>query len=374
MFFFYGLRAVGRMAQAICGCLCCLVIGGPVLIIVGIVLLAAKNTRTDDIATYNKAVAAYNGSAVSAWLPASVNGNYATRITSTVNVNGNLNGVNPAVSTLLETTNSLPGGTSTFTFSLSNVSAFQRNFPTSRSSSSYTMNCPYSNGCTVNYMSGQCSGTYYGNGCYYSGNCGSCTSYRYLSRVCVVVSSTAPYVADNSLYSCYYPFGSGSNSAKYENSNSNTGITVDVRKSDDPLIALERITKGSDDFGATAGQQRTIALVCIGIGGFFILISGCIGYCLYSMVKKATANNNNQSLMGNQQMQPGYTPQPGQQYQQYPPPVPQQQAYGQQYLQQQQQQGYGQPPQQQGYQQQGYQQGYQQQGYKQQPQYGNSVV
>lgn len=155
------------MAKAVAGCLCCLILAGPILIIVGIVLLAVKNTREDDVADYNKAVTAYDGTAVGSWVPGIVNltsssgGGPLTLYTNQpVVIEGNTEGVNTGYSNVLRGNlepRSVSGSYHTVSFSLTSVPKFEQSVPISIIKTS-TPWCSDARGCTTTRMGDICRG------------------------------------------------------------------------------------------------------------------------------------------------------------------------------------------------------------------------
>lgn len=309
MFIWNGIRTAGNLAKAVAGCLCCLILAGPILIIVGIVLLAVKNTREDDVASYNQAVTAYDGTEVGSWVPGIVNltsssgsGPLTLYTNQPVIVEGNTEGVNTGYSNVLRGNlepRSVSGSYHTVSFSLTSVPKFEQSVPISIIKTS-TPWCSDARGCTTTRMGDICRGDHgpeavwrrkSSGSCSKSGSCGTCEYPAYLSTYCVVISSRPPYGPDPTLKSCFYPFDSTSQSQKYARSDRNDLFEVQVRKADDPFIALQRITKGDENFGLTAGQQRGIAFGCLSLGVIFVLTSIGVGYWLYGLIRRVMSPN-----------------------------------------------------------------------------------
>ena len=351
MFIFGAIGAVGRAGKALCGCICTLVLGGPILIIVGILMLTVENTRKSDVAAYNKVAEEYNTSIGRAMTPAyfSINGGQSRAMsynTVRVPIEGNTEGVTSALSSLVSgyapTQSSSFVDTARFTFSLSyNATSFNAEIPT-KSTGSESIRCDRVNDCTAATMSDICrskrgsSASYNGGRCSYRSSCGECRYSAYLSEACVVVSGGeggAQFVRDSRLASCFYPFDGSVSSYKY-GSSTTADIAVTVRHASDPLIALERITKGSRDFGVTEEDQKSVGRAALIIGIVLLLGSVALCVCLFFMVR-AVANRGQQPATTEllDGMRPGGYPaqQPMPQQQPYPQqPMPQQQpVYGQ---------------------------------------------
>eukprot|EP00742_Colponemidia_sp_Colp-10_P023111 GILJ01027464.1.p1 GENE.GILJ01027464.1~~GILJ01027464.1.p1 ORF type:complete len:415 (-),score=33.90 GILJ01027464.1:309-1508(-) len=244
-----------------------MVCGGPILFIVGIVLLVAKNTREDDVKAYNEAVTAYDPSPVNSWQSGTIQGSSLQLTTQTNPIEGNREGINVVGESRMVYANI--GQRTSYTYNLTNVQLFTADSIVTIKSKTATAYCRNSNGCIRTQMSSYCASEYGSSASFTgttscsSGSCGYCDYDTYLSEVCAVVSSGTPYTRDTRYKSCYYPFGNADQ--KYDTSSAST-IPVYARKADDPYIALQRITEGTNDFGLTEAQQRTAGIVLIAIG------------------------------------------------------------------------------------------------------------
>lgn len=320
-FCLYGFRQAGNCIRALCACLCCLVCGGPILIIVGIVLLAAKNTRKDDVKEYNDAVSAYNPTPVDSWLPATINGASATTTTQTDPIDGDRDGINRVGVSRLVSANVATAGS--FSFALQNVAAFSLNGIPSTKSRSTNGYCNL-NYCSYGHMEDSCrdrfgSGArYYGGSCSSRGDCGRCEYDAPLSQVCAVVSATQPYSRDGRYRSCFYPFGEQDQNYASNTLNPST-IEVQVRKSDDPFLVLQRVTDGSNDFGISAETQRNAGIACLVIGIVLVALMIVVGCIAYRLIRKHKEKNNHVSQQQHQPQnmhQPSSYPSQNPQYQQ----------------------------------------------------------
>jgi hypothetical protein len=353
------LRAMDTMARIILGILCCLLCGGPILIIVGIVLLTSDNARQGDIADYTTAVDKYQSNDFKTLSTASMSINYLSmaRRLMDVEVQGNLEGVpnathyvfvRPNVQEVSNQTYQLQyaaatGSTSELNFVIPWFKKTNRQLRCARDQC--TDDCSSSNyKCDSSEMNDYCSGEFMGtyvddDGTCYAGDiCGTCTFNGLLSSACLVIKLDGTAATPSNLVSCYYPF------QDHEYSSTSTSATFEVMSEDDPFIALQRITDGKNDFGITEAQQKNAGLVCLIVG---IILTVCVGVGLFFFMRHHNNNQQEQGGYGQNQQQGPHGPHGFNQGQQMQPvtgqPVGQQQGpggYGNQ-------QGY--PPQQGGY-------------------------
>eukprot|EP00744_Colponema_vietnamica_P004206 GILI01006318.1.p1 GENE.GILI01006318.1~~GILI01006318.1.p1 ORF type:complete len:647 (+),score=157.75 GILI01006318.1:2-1942(+) len=324
----YGFREAGNCVRGLCACLCCLVCGGPILLIVGIVLLVAKNDRQDHIDEYNNAVDAYDPTPVNAWaVGATINGQAAAASSRTDPVEGNREDINRVGDSRV--VSATVSSQSDYTYALTSVTPFTvSNVQTSRSLT-VDAKCNRNLGCSFSQMSTYCSNEYGGsytgpNSCSDDTTCGTCSYSGVLSEVCAVVSSTVPYVRDTRYSSCFYPFGNSDQI--YTRSTSQ--VLAYARKADDPFLVLQRVTEGTNDFGITEGEQRTAGIVCLVIGIVLIVCICGVGYAAYHFIRQHQQKNQqtqHQNHHQMQQVQPGPQLNYPQHHQQQ-----QQQQYGQQ--------------------------------------------
>ena len=332
MFCFGAVRQAGRMAQCLCGCLFCLICGGPILFIVGIVIIASPNTREDDIKEYNTAVGAYSLTASNDWSGGTISSSTISLTTQTVVIKGNDDDVDPASSRYATASVSSPP--SSVSYAITSITPFTRSvtYSQSRTQSGDCQRSDCYSGTGVSCPSGA---TWTGPSHCDRGTCGTCYYTAYVSTYCVAVEKTGAtwaYVADK----CFYK-----NDAIYQSTNPSS-VEFQVRQKGDPYIALQRITEGDDDFGITRGQQTGTGIALMVIGCIMIAAVCVVAFIVYKLVKKFIVkddepqqqapeqqqyynNNNNNNNAGG--------------YGQSPPPA----SYGQP-VQQPAGGGYGQPP------------------------------
>ena len=126
------------------------------------------------------------------------------------------------------------------------------------------------------------------------GTCGQCRYAIYLSEYCVVVDvepikgGADPRYAYNQSTrygSCFYPFGQ--NDQLFHTRHTPTSVNYTVRQSNDPFIALQRLTEGDMNFGATSEDKQNTGFVLIILGSILILCTliGC--FCVYCNMPRA---------------------------------------------------------------------------------------
>ncbi|PWU83117.1 Surface membrane protein [Trypanosoma cruzi] len=105
--------------------------------------------------------------------------------------------------------------------------------------------------------------------------CGECLETLYLRQLYLVVRevSNGKYAEDTNLRSAMYAFGDLDND--YQPGVPST-VTVRLYSSKDPYIALQRLTKGTNDLGL---NSRTVGIVLIVLGCLFLLLEN---WCLHS--------------------------------------------------------------------------------------------
>lgn len=371
------LRAASRMIRAVVGCLCLGLLGGPIMVIVGIVMIATPNTRQTHVDNYNNAVASFNVNVMQAWT-GTIDGYSITLSNPLVAVQGSTEGVKQGTSAIASAT--VSNQPTLVNVNINPVTAFTLSNIPYQSTGSARMYCTKSrctSSCTSspyycsstsmqNACSSQYSGVYGGGSCSSSAsNCSLCTWTTYLTAYCAVVSKNAAgqWVQDATLRSCNYPFRA---SDQTFSRSSGTTPQFQIYTAGDPYIALQRETEGSNNFGLTRAQQTGVGIGLVASGCVLIALVGVGVFFVYKMVI-ATSNaiNNNNSgqlsypvnheaayVQAIPQVSPVYGQPQQQPYSSYgqPPPQhyapPQQQPYS--YAPPQQQQ-YGQPPPQPGY-------------------------
>ena len=83
--------------------------------------------------------------------------------------------------------------------------------------------------------------------------------------------------------SCFYPFGQNDQRFKDRPSGASSSVMYTVRQSNDPFIALQRLTEGEMDFGFLREDQRKVGVALVIVGGILIAfpILGVIGLCCH---------------------------------------------------------------------------------------------
>lgn len=338
-------NAASSCMRKVLGLLCCIICSGPILVIVGIVLLATPNDRADRVSRYNQAVASFNSTGISGgsgWANGGqIGGAAVTAVTESVPMEAGQSGVDTTGTSVYVRNTQSPHSSvsSSQVYAVNNVATFTRTLTKTRSFTT-SISCPDSGStCSSTTQSNKCSnlygGTYTGSSCSSGSSCGSCSYSTFLTTYCAVASRTSAtansWIEATSLQSCFYPFGTSSQ--RYASSSSS--IEMRLMDSKDPFIALERETKGSADFGITAEQQRTTGIVLLVIGLVIIGIMAIVIFVVIRLIMAAAGGNdaNNAAAAG------GGNAMPAQQMQSYP-----QQTQGPGYGAQPQQGGYGAPP------------------------------
>jgi hypothetical protein len=379
-------QALGNAARFIFALVCCCLCAGPILIIIGIVLLSTDNTRQDDVDSYNQKVDVYNSkdAPILRQTTMSLGGSTMNRANPAVPIVGNTagakatshyvfetNGVSRSLDdTYVVTLDSALGESQDVQFQVPYVRSVNRGLVCDRQRC--TDDCgdnTYS--CDESVMRSYCSvsfgGSYQDNSgaCFNGDECGTCSYTGNLASACVVMAFTSDGRASpSSRYAnCYYPFN------EHEYLPGSAAATFQVMSEDDPFIELQRVTGGSNDFGITEGEQKNAGVACLIVGIIITVIM--IAVTVFLVRRQQRKHEEQYMSAGPAPAQ--YGPQDPQPYgQPYGEPYPDQgkQPYAASPYPPGQQQGYN--PQQQGYnpQQQGYnpqQQGYtpQQQGYNQ---------
>uniref|UniRef100_A0A7S1L763 Uncharacterized protein n=1 Tax=Neobodo designis TaxID=312471 RepID=A0A7S1L763_NEODS len=389
--------------RGVLGCLCCLLCAGPILVIVGIVVLVAPNHFEENTNKYKDAIKTYDANIRPYFNNASgiIDPHTGSDLTMAVElkevvINGiNSDKVPKFFSSVLEhlsvpfstsqsvTVNSVRNGRMAsgagIQFNLGPFfSSSEQHAPSEPSCSKKSRN-----DCDSSDYQRYCRDTF-GSAASASGS--RCEWFQREEYFCRPVSlSGNNWVASSAKQTCDYIDGSSKamgtysengghtyrftrNKLKIWSSPLSTSVQVLVRSDEDPYLVAAELTKGSFDFGLTAAQQRVLGLVLIIIGAALI---ACIVGAIVLIKRRMSNDPRNGAAVygafgrtytpagGYEQMPPGtyggvqygqqgpYGQQPQSpqgQYQQYgqQPPPQQQQGYGQP-----QQQGYGQP--QQGY-------------------------
>ena len=256
-------------------CIALLVIcAGPILIVVGIVLITAdggNSDRNDRVDEFNRAVEDYRPTRVAGWRPGTTNGAAMMLYVDNVVVYGDTDRVTDVAKT--EYLGANGPYSSTASFSLNGIAPFTRTGIRQSGTRAIGAYCGSSFGCSNYEMNNYCRSAY-GGGAYFTsggycnskGDCGQCFFSAYLTEVCAVIDPITNQPATN-MQSCFYPFRSGSDQS-YGSRVQPGSIRYTVRQSDDPFIALQRLTEGSESFGTPDNGARN--------WGIALLIVGCI--------------------------------------------------------------------------------------------------
>jgi hypothetical protein len=280
---FFLCDAVGDAARFAFAVVCCCLCVGPILVVIGIVLLAHGNTREEDVRDYNAKVDAYDAKDARILQRTSMSlGDAAlNRIYTSVVIVGNVDGVTPSSHFVFETAGvtqptgdkyvlALTGATrqnQTVQYSIPFFKAVSRPLRCARERCD--RNCGNEgSSCSESIMRSYCRGSFGGTyqdnsgACYDGDECGTCSYTGNLARACVVMAFTSDGRASpSSRYAnCYYPFN------EHEYVPNSRAATFEVVSEDDPFIELQRVTGGKNDFGITEGEQRAAGIVCLAIG------------------------------------------------------------------------------------------------------------
>ncbi|ORC90506.1 procyclic form surface glycoprotein [Trypanosoma theileri] len=328
------INAVGNCLKFVVSVVIFLLIGGPVLIIVGSVFLSQKDGRKE----FKAAVNNFNPTPIQAWT-GTINGYGATVKHVSLNVDN-------APSVFTEATvplGSAPASMLSFTVNINTVKEFTRTVyrriiyirfvECSMSSCSSTSRSCYCNTMVENFQANcNASGgnfTPTSPSCGVNSRCGTCAQYQYLSGLYLVATEISPgvYEEDFTLRSAIYDFSGMANIYQVSEPSS---VVVRLYSDKDPFIALQRLTKGTGDFGV---NRRTAGIIMIVVGSVLLLleIGVCVALICYCVRRKSKPTNNSpgQPTTSNQ----GITDSPGyvapNDYGQPPAPLPQGYGYGQ---------------------------------------------
>lgn len=87
------ISAGTRIVKCLCAGVCLLVCSGPILIIVGMVLLVSTNTRDSNVAEYNAAVKSFNTTGLDKWISGTIGGISVSEKDDEVAIEGDTEGV-----------------------------------------------------------------------------------------------------------------------------------------------------------------------------------------------------------------------------------------------------------------------------------------
>jgi hypothetical protein len=294
---------------------------GPILLIVGIVLLGTKNNYDEYVSKYNDAVGNFNAHYRSLVLAttANVGGNWNLFPLSSGSdspLSPQFSGTLPDSSTQGVTTSGLsyplksqtnvdlsssrsanitftpPSSGQGSTFSPSSVSF---TLPAVGSSTTtYYLTCSSSQidrrtSCQSVCEQKSTCGVYSGSGsyCYSSSSCsGACRVVNYDSLQCSqfdINNATGQLTRNNNL-GCIYPTSGWTQPASCTQRNS---VPVLFMNSQDPFIQIQKITQDSSfSFGLTKAQQRNIGLALLAVGASITGLVICLAVALYKSIYK----------------------------------------------------------------------------------------
>jgi len=266
-------------------CICCLVILGPLLFVIGIWQFASAPTdhqRENNINSMNNAVSTWVSqyqkpfAAESFSIQSVVTQNYVTMLqTHTQDIKDtSINTYTPVQFTTSQTI--LPSKTwksellQTFTYTVSG-----------NTTGAFVVTVPLFSTYQNSDSSSLCSSN---GGDYYQG---TCTYYYVLNGLCVKVSvQQNRYVADNTYgnVGCYYQNGYPADVGEFYpglyiqvpysrigQTFSFQGTSFTVRHADDPYIYGQYLSQGTMSWGLTPTQKIFVGLALMAIGGFFML-------------------------------------------------------------------------------------------------------
>ena len=336
-------KAGGGILRCVCACIILCTVGGPILIISGIIIHSTNNSPDADLDAYNAAVRAFgNGTRVAGPMaPGRIEyfaiisadnrtakgaGPMTLETDSVIPIGDTKNRGLVGASVYLKRNVPFPGGQSSaadaFLMLDTYTTVIREAGPTklapweshiydgikATETAREAMKCNAKSGCSAASMRASCimsrgsHSAYEGSGCSFSGACGVCMYPSYLERVCYAVFDTdglsagvlghdgngelrpRTYERHPKLKGCDYPFTS-----PFVYSSGFTGtIQVIARASTDPYIAYQRLTKGaasldlSDAKAAGATQMIVMGVLLL----FCSMFIGCVAFCVVSRKMK----------------------------------------------------------------------------------------
>jgi hypothetical protein len=286
------LQSVAGFARCVFGAVCLCLCIGPILIILGAVFLAGKNTRDEDVKNYNANAADYNrvDAPILQQATLSVDGVAFTRQVPTVVVKGDTSGVT-ATNHYVFTAGGIDkqdnnqyvvnfqaafADAQTVAYTIPFTATVDRNLLCD--SARCTDKCnedKYS--CDESRMRFYCTSSFSGSytdrsgSCLRGDTCGTCRFTGNLASACVVMAlSSEGRASASTMRSCYYPF------TQHEYLPGSQTATIELMSERDPFIALQRITGGSNDFGIGEDEQRNAGIAMLIIGIVVTVIMACI--------------------------------------------------------------------------------------------------
>ncbi|EAN78503.1 procyclic form surface glycoprotein [Trypanosoma brucei brucei TREU927] len=344
------VHSVGEFFKTAVACLCCLLIGGPVLIGVGVLFLSSDDPRDN----FKKAVSAFDPKPLESWT-----GTFSDVKATVRRQSLSVAGFGPIPSVYTEATVPVSGNTDgsqlVVKVNINTVAPFTRRSPLHATrerwfSCSSSQCSGYSRKCDCQEKHEQFRNKCYSQGgqyttqsskCRLGEKCGYCKQEVYLSKLYLVAASDGKggYRESTQYQSALYSFGHLSQG--YE-AVPQDKVQVQLYSEGDPFIALERETMGEGEFGV---PNRTMGIACIVAGSLLLLleIAVCVCVVCFCLKRKGSSSNDTSDPDTPQGDGSPYT------YGQSQPPPPPGYAYGQPLPQQGYLYGQPPPPQQQGY-------------------------
>jgi len=312
------------LGRNIIGCICCMMCIGPILILIGIIVLisAIKDSRGDKIKQYNAAVDKWTASARAEFAAAQFvnNGASPPETLGTVTTGDILKDDDKDIKSYQALKYQSTTGFGAYASGTvgtvgvqytSDIAASQDN----GSPSSIAVTLPFSSyrstgttglskSCTnspTTTSSGSsdnrplCSSVCAEDGGTWDANANTCHFYRVASRFCLKValsgSTWAATATPGAGIGCLYKTQAGIKGdwGIATTQQSSPGTTVDpsrvnimIRSSADPYILASELTKGTYDFGLSRAQKIVIGIILIVIG---VVISCCVFGAIFYFVK-----------------------------------------------------------------------------------------
>ncbi|ORC90510.1 putative procyclic form surface glycoprotein [Trypanosoma theileri] len=302
------IATVGKYLKFVVAVVIFLFIAGAALIIVGSVFLSQKDGRKE----FKAAVKNFNPTPIQAWT-GTINDSTATVYHVPLNVDGMPN----VISVFTEATvqlkedskkkKSTPLSVDLFV-NISTVQNFTRSVTMMQSKSpKYTCipeDCfPPGSECTCKAALATFENDCLSNEgefdkgkskCGLSDICGTCSYTKYISTVYLVATEIRPGVFSEhkSMYSAKYDFGKEAHDYTAVKPSS---VAVRLYSDKDPFIALQRLTKGTGDFGV---NRRTAGITMVVLGCLLLLleIGVCVALICYCVRRKSKPANNRLGL------------------------------------------------------------------------------
>lgn len=273
------------------GIMCILVCLGPVLIVLGGVVMSTSSNREENLALYNASIEEYTNSTlpVLAMTSASLDGSPMRSMSSELMAAGNVEDVPMAT----HITFRLLANLTTSGFS---TQSLRIDLPGASSPSTVSLAIPATRmmvdvvtcedvECAGAYLEAQCMAMHNGlfNGsdvCSEGDHCGVCTYTAYLASACVVVNISGTSATLSSKYrSCHYPFTDFEYTSRVGAPMSTVSAWISFVTADDPYLKLQELTQGTLDFGMTEDEQRRAGYPLVVVGLVMLLVACCLG-CL----------------------------------------------------------------------------------------------